>query len=403
MAGRTSGLTRPLPWSWPANIAIPLPAATFAMAFAVLFLRRPGSLLVAEFFADDGAFYGQALGWGARTLVQPYAGYFALVQRAVVLGESAVAPVWAPVVGNAASLVIMALVAAFLASSRMSAVIPERRWRLVLAMVFVLLPASTEQVGSMRDSQWVIAVYLVAILVATPPSSPSGRIGDALGVIVAGLTGPFSIILWPLFAIRAWRAPAWRWHLTWISVAASVQAVEVIASGRGAGAPTDWSLVPQVLAARLLVYPVTGIAGPGWSPWLAALIAAACVLAAWRLPRAWTAGAVVITLAVALLGIRATWTPTQDLLDPTIAQRYFYLGGVLVAGIAVVALSRRELLALPLTALLAVGIVVDARMPDIETTGWAAQASCIGGDVPCVVPIPPVGSPASSWVHWPGP
>jgi hypothetical protein len=384
------------PWSgfiWAVGVGV--------AASLLLFLRRPETLTRAEFFADDAHFYQDARDWGLQTLWTTYAGYLSSVQRVIALAETLVPPVWAPFLGNLTALVITAIVAAFLVSDRMSRFIPGRRWRLVLAVVFVMLPAAAEVSGAPRDIGWVLAVYLLALLVATPPATAVHDLTDKIGILVAGLTGPAAILLWPLFALRAWRDRVWRWHLAWLTIAAATQLVLLAISDRVSPSPTDWSLVPEVMLRRDLVFPLTGMHGPGPSPLVVVIVVAALVAALWRLPRAWVAVGLGIAAIVPLAAIRSTETPTFALLnplDPFSAGRYFYLTGIVMAGLIVVALARRNWLAVPAAALLCLGVVVDARLPAMPPAGWAEHAACIGGPAPCTVAV----QPESRWdVHWP--
>lgn len=380
-----------------ASLAIPWTPVVFVVGFVLLFLRRPETLLQAEFWADDGIFYQHALWFGPATVAISYAGYLSVLQRVVVLGEVAVPPAYAPLVGNLAMLVIMALVAAFLASDRMSRVLPDRRWRIALALLFVALPAGDRVLGTLSNIQWILGVYLIAMLVATAPSR--GRIGDGLGMVVAGLGGAIGIILLPLYAIRAWRDRRFVWHLLWLGLAAAFQVIVYLASFRNPPAPVDWSLVPQVLVLRTILVPVTGIYGPvGLSialP-LAAVVGAIIAVAVARLPRTWLLAAVYLCLVIPLAGIRATEHTTAELLDPLLGGRYFYLTGVVIAGLVVVAMSRGRWLAVPALALLFVGVAIDFRMPPIPPAGWASASGCIHVRE-CVVPVQPNDHFAVRW------
>lgn len=377
------------------RIAVLTTPAVFVIALVLLFLRRPEMLLQAELWADDGLFYQQALWFGPATVAMSYAGYLAFAQRIVGLAEVAVPPIYGPLVANLSVLLITAMVAAFIASDRLASVIPDRRLRVTLALLFVSLPAGHLMLGTMANVQWIIGVYLVAMLVATLPTSRTGRVGDAIGIVVAGLSGAIGILLLPLYAIRAWRDHSFGWHLLWLGLTAAIQVIVYLVSFRFPPAWTDWSLVPEVLLLRFLVG-LIGIYGPLSVP-LALAALAAVLVAVWRLPRAWRLGALYIALVIPLAGIRATQQPTANLLDPLVDERYFYLGGVVIAGLVVIAAARGRWLALPAIALLTAGVLIDFRLPVIPSAGWAQTASCIRVS-PCVVPV----APGSHWaIHWP--
>jgi hypothetical protein len=313
--------------------------------------------------------------------------------------EVFVPPVYAPLLGNSIALAITALIATFLASDRLSSLLPERRWRVVLAFAFVLLPASQEMLGNTTDIQWVVGVYLIAMLVATPPTSTRERIADCVGLLVAGLTGPTVILLWPFFAYRAIRDRRWLLHLVVASETALIQAAFLATSFRPVPWPLDLKLLPEIMIHRAIVTPIVGIAGPVFTPLLGLVVMVAVVLAVYRLPRGLLLSALWVAVVFPLAGMRSSETPTYLFLEPPAGARYFYLGGIVVVGLLVIALSRGNRLALPAAALLCLGMFVDARIPPEPDFRWAENATCIGGEAPCVVPV----APRSHWnVIWPG-
>lgn len=371
----------------------------FVGALVVLFLRRPEALTRAEFWGDEANFYSMALINGPMSLAATYAGYYSLVQRVIAMLEVVFPPIYAPLVGNAIGLALTAAVAVFLASDRMSGLIPERRWRVVLAFAFVLLPASEQMLGTTTDIQWIVGVYLIAMLVATPPTSTMGRIGDVLGLLVAGLTGPTVILLWLFFAFRAMRDRRWLLHLIVVTETVVIQLAFLATQFRSIPWPLDVSLLPEIMLRRAVVTPILGIAGLDYTPVLALVVIAALVMAALRLPRHLVLGALWVAILFPVAGMRASETPTHLFIEPPGGGRYFYLTGIVFVGLIVVALSRGHRWALPAAALLCFGIIVDARIPPDPVFGWAENATCIGGAAPCRVPVYPI----PRWdVIWPG-
>jgi hypothetical protein len=397
------GRRSPNPHHWSIGARSPwiVSALLAPTAFAVLFLRLPETLLRAEFWADDGHLYQDALNFGPQTVFWPYAGTLVLLQRLIVQVEVLVPPTDAPLVGNAVALVATALVAAFLASPRMSGILQDWRWRVLLGLLFVLVPAAARLLGTLSNIQWTTSVYLIAMLVATRPTSTLGRWGDAIGIMVAGLTGPGAILLLPLYALRAWCTPWARWHLFVLAMAALVQVVVYMLALRMPPAGTDFGLVPEVMVIRNVLVPLGGMYGlVRLSGALALGVAAlgAVVVAVHALPRPILLGAAYIAIAFPLAGIRATETATVDLLaDPVVGERYFFLTGVVLIALIVMALSRRQYWAIPAALILAVGVAADFRIPPAPAVGWSPAAACLGGPSPCSAPV----APSAEWdVRW---
>ena len=183
-------------------------AAVVALAFCLLLLRRPETLFRASFFYEDGqVFYVGAYfgGFGSSRLGGAYAGYLHIVPR--VVGGARDGPCRRPTrrcVGNVIALGVVALLAAFIASNRLSNVLPDRRTRIVLAALLLLLPGSWETLGSITLVQWYVAIYLVAGRDRRAAERVAhSRRSRATLVAGACLTGPFSILFAPLFWARA--------------------------------------------------------------------------------------------------------------------------------------------------------------------------------------------------------
>ena len=394
-------IARAVPVSARLNVGIApwlVPLIAVPVAFLLLAIRRPETLTRAEFWSDDGLFYQLGLDAGLRSLTIPYAGTLVLVQRMIVMVETAVPPAMAPVIGNAAAILMTALVAGFIASSRLSQFIPSPAWRAGAALAFVMLPATGWLYWTLADVQWITGTYLLAMLVATPPTSARGRFGDAIGVLLAGLTGPLSILLLPLYIVRAIRAPVWRWHVLWLGSAAALQSLALLTSYRAPGAGLDLAALPEVFALRAVVIPLAGVnvlavaALPVGSILLLALAAAVR-----RLPLALVGGAAYVAVLIPLAGMQTTQFATASLMDPHRGEQYFYLGAVVLAGLTVAALARGYRSAVPIALVLSFSVIVGARVSAIPAVGWADRAACIGGPVACVVPVAPDAHWSVSW------
>jgi hypothetical protein len=332
------------------------------VAFAILVVAHPG-ILDRAFGSDDARLYEWARNEGPSTLFRAYAGYLTIVVRAVMLVAAVVPAADAVVVANGLALASVALVAAFLASPRMQDIFPDQRVRILLALLLPILPGTTELLGSVAHVQWVMGLYLVAMLVATLPTSPLGRIGDALGVLVAGLSGPIGWFLVPLYVIRAWRVRPFRWHCAWLITASMLQLIVYTNAYRSQPGELEPGLVPAVLAYRMLQVPFLGSHGPPFAWVIAGIVGLALAAGLARVPRRYVLGAAYIAIAFAVAGVLGANAPTERLMDPFRAQRYFYLGQVAFAGLIVFALyRRRSWLAVPAAVIMSIGILVDLRV-----------------------------------------
>jgi hypothetical protein len=386
-------------------------------AFIVMLAaRRPETVLRAQFIFEDGKVW--YLGAWQVPLLEaigtPYAGYLGFVQRLVGFLER-VGPVsLAPLVGNALALLIVALIATYVVSDRLSGLIPSARVRIAVALYLVLLPTTGMTLGSITFIQFYLAIFLVAVAVSDPPRTVLQAGATYVAVGAAAATGPFGLILAPLFAGRlAVRRDRESLALVVaIGLIAAVQAVTLVTVGRPTAAPptTNPLDILQILAghAATLLYggrPIAKAVESGVPVlWIELLGTATLVLAAIhliRLPGRWLLVAGYVAAAIIAPVFITGSDDTALLLDPLSASRYFVAPGALLGGSLIVALSRRprHLLGVAMAAILAVGIVGDLRLKPYPDLGWPDASRCIGGSAPCVVPVYPGGP----WdIQWPG-
>jgi hypothetical protein len=383
-----------------AHIAV-TPAVVGIAAFILLALRRPTSVYDPEFVFEDGReFFMGAWRDGPLSVVHPYAGYLHLTPRLVALLERTVPIQLAPLVGMLLSLAIVAAIAAYLSSDALANVVPDKRVRLALAAIFVLMPNAHMSLGSPTFIQFYLGVFLVAAAVARRVG-PTGR----LSLFVASSTGPFGVLFLPLFAARAWlvRDRDSVARLLAVGVPACAQIVVLATSARSSYVPPptlDPNGIALVLGGHLLTAMIGGIPmvhalrlSPSLAVSGAAAIAVAglIVVAARRLNR----GELLVLgyAAAAVIGVAFLFgTDERSLfINPLSAGRYFLIPGAMLYALIVIATARGSRPGLLLAAVLATAVLGDFRLNEQSNHDWWAESQCIGGPVRCVVPIYPDG------------
>jgi hypothetical protein len=71
------------------------------------------------------------------------------------------------------------------------------------AFSFVLWPHVEDIFVNMENMMWVVSILLLLLIVTDAPQNKLSLIGDWVIVLLAGLTGVFSILFLPLFILRA--------------------------------------------------------------------------------------------------------------------------------------------------------------------------------------------------------
>ncbi len=384
--------------------------------FLILVARRPETLLDAEFHNEDGQVFYLATFFlsPVESVFREWGGYLVVAPRLASLALQLVPPTYAPVLANAISLAVVSGIAAFLASDRLELLISHRGLRWAVAGGFILLPGSFETLGSMTNLGWYLAIGLILISVATTPRNLGAAVFDSALALVAALTGPFSVLVAPLFWIRvAERRDRFScWLAIVVTASAIVQIAVVLLVG---GRHPDPLPVLEVLGYRAIDSLLLGslwtllltrvgvpdlVAGLGTVLLLMGLVTVIVTSALSR------EGLKVLLAALATLGasLIVLQGGYRDLLvTPYIEQRYFLIPGAYVTSAVIVgALSRGRRLRpvrLCMGLLVVVAIVGDFRLPAHKPQDWATDSACIGSATPCTIPVDPI----DRWtIHWPG-
>lgn len=389
-------------------------ALTLAAALVVLLSRRPETLTLPQFWAEDGRdFFAAQYRLGIAAFAEPYAGYFHFLPRLTAwLADALFAPRWAPLVYNASALAWTLAALATLLDRRLPL---AGRPALVLAAVCVP-HAAHEVFGTITNVQWVTALALLATLCKDAPAdgAPRRRVSVAMDVAVvavAGLTGPFVLLFLPIAAAQAWLlrdAPGagHRRLLLAVAGAACVVQLSVFAGAawdwyvtRGQGAPTLAAWGSRALAGAVgqrlfidLLWPWP-LEQRGLSP--LAGYALLLTLVGWlgrERPRSTMlllAGHVIVLVAsLAKVAPLVAWLD-----DPRGSVRYFYIPYVLLAWLLVDAAARcrgvpRSLAVALLAAMLTTALMRDWRTTPGRDFDWPAWAARIGRE-PLRIPINP--------------
>jgi hypothetical protein len=228
---------------------------------ALLFLRKPDALLNPQLWAEDGTvFLNQNEEFGIAAWWHPYAGYLHLVPRLVAAVGARLDPCDLPAFYNLTCFIGTWAVAVSLLSRRVA--VPGRFW---LALAFVLVPHTGEVFFQLCNVQWVLALFLVRQLLLEPAATRTQLVADSTVLALVSFTGPFCIVLWPLFAWRTWRHRTQR--ATWVELGiVTVAAMAHVIANRIAPfdhPPANGGLDPLQIAA-FVGQRISGVLLLGW-------------------------------------------------------------------------------------------------------------------------------------------
>ena len=169
-------------------------------AFLVVYYRRTEIILDPQFWAEDGAaWFANAYNLGAfKSLFLVQDGYFQTLSRIVAIVAMLFPIIKAPLIFNFSALIVQILPAIFLLSSRFEKLISNFNIRILLVLLYLFLPNTAEISGNITNAQWFLALLAFMVLIAKSSDRKSWKIFDFLVLLLAGLSGPFSILLLPI-------------------------------------------------------------------------------------------------------------------------------------------------------------------------------------------------------------
>jgi len=186
------------------------------LSLALLSLKSLDAITNPQFWAEDGAiFYAQQTVSYWPQLATPYAGYLHVVPRTVAWLSSRIDPLYLPSIYNISAIIIDAACVAY-SILELSAIVGVG----LAFLSFFLLPTVGDVFGTLTNVQWFLQFALV-LCVLRPGGPKYGVAGEATVwafIIIACLTGPFCLVVMPIFAglllLRALDALeiAARWH-----------------------------------------------------------------------------------------------------------------------------------------------------------------------------------------------
>lgn len=206
--------------------------STFVISLAVLFLRNPAAFLHPQFWAEDGkVWYAEAYNLGSIvTLFKYHIDYFQTISRITGSLAQLFPLALAPLVFILAGATIQALPVLYLFSKRFEKLIPNFSIKLLLALIYLLLPNTAEARISLTYAQWFLAILACMILLGDEANSFKQKVFDFFVLALAGLSGPYIIFLMPVAFLQWWKQrQPWRLALVYISAVCSIIQIVFIA------------------------------------------------------------------------------------------------------------------------------------------------------------------------------
>lgn len=174
--------------------------STLALLACLIYAKRPDALNNPQFWAEDGGLLFQEWqDFGVSAVFRPASGYLMVIQRLLAILGSSWGPAPAPMIFNISALASVLCIGFFIMQSRIDLAI----WgKILMVLGIALIPHSGEVFLNIANLQHITASILVILAIQREPTRQLNVFTDIMLLVLVGLSGPYIIILAPLFVFR---------------------------------------------------------------------------------------------------------------------------------------------------------------------------------------------------------
>lgn len=177
-------------------------ALAWLACLATLVLRKPDTLLHAQFFAEDGSEWFSDAYNGDGSPLKPYASYLHLIPRSVAWLADALPCAYIPLAYNVTALALSSLACAWFALPHFRHVVRDDRLRICVCLLCAAWPGAFEILGSLTNLQWYLGCWAMLVCFMRWPRSAARCAALACAYFVVLLSAPTLLALAPVLAIR---------------------------------------------------------------------------------------------------------------------------------------------------------------------------------------------------------
>ena len=196
---------------------------------------------------------------GISSLFSPRDGYYQTISR-ITAGLATLVPLEvAPLVMNIVFILVKSYLVALLFTERLSHLCNSQHLKIIAALFILVTPNAQEVHGNVTNAHWFLSAIALLILLSEEPRSKIIKCFDYFVLLIAGLSGPFSIIISPLAIIwnyinRASLSTHSKLLTVCICVTACIQLFTVLSTGDhrlNSELGASVSLFVQIISSRL--------------------------------------------------------------------------------------------------------------------------------------------------------
>lgn len=179
--------------------------ASYVLLVLIVIFRRPDAFYDAQFWGEEGSvFYAEAYHQGISSLFHTCGGYFHLIPRllSLICIQISLPLHLVPFVFTYTWLAILIFLARYLWVKLNFSV--WQKFCMVLSLM--IIPIQSEVVINQTNMQWILAVFLLALLFL-PHQNKSNFYPETVLIVLFGLTGPNLTVMLPLLI--------WKWYVSY--------------------------------------------------------------------------------------------------------------------------------------------------------------------------------------------
>jgi hypothetical protein len=212
-----------------------------------MFFRKHDLFTNPQFYAEDGVvLFTEAYYDGCSSITSSYAGYQILYQRLVACTGLFVPLEHVPLFYLLGTLAALAWVVFCVFDSRVP--LP---FKIFAGLAPVLSPVQNEVFFGPTNSQWVLALILVLLLISDAPKTMLQVGRDLILLSLVGLSGPYCLVFSPVFLLRSlWYRDRWSVIMLGLILILSVvqtwEMEKILRVPGGGGTPLDFARVLAV-------------------------------------------------------------------------------------------------------------------------------------------------------------
>lgn len=326
--------------------------AFWIMAFSFMFLlmaaRRPDVIFNAQPWAEDGAVWIKGIYTKGffNSLFLPQDGYFQTIPRLTYGIALCFGIAKAALVSNVISISLRIFFLMFLLSRRFSFI--DIKFRIAAVIYFILMPNVSEGFVNITNVHWYISMYLLSVIIATPPENYYDKIHDFTVLILCGLSGPFVIFLAPSLIIRRYvenggiinAIKSIKIFDIVMAFCCFIQIVSILNAGGGSRSPAplgaSFELLSEIITRKLVfgaffdnTFSILTLSSLFFSKVifvaLVLLIAYSIFTSSWRVSTIALFPIIMLAFALAKPMIDMTHPQWPPILNPGVGERYFFI------------------------------------------------------------------------------